>query len=533
MRLARGLLVLLVCCSCSPAKKPLNVIWLVADDMSLELGVYGDRIARTPNLDRLAAQGVRFTNVFATSPTCAPSRTALITGVQATSIGAQHHRSEDGGYRPVPPPDLKTFTEQLREANYYAGNVVKLDYQFSGILADAPITNWDEQIFGDWGNRRPGQAFFLYATDLSTHESHFVETPSQLDSVTETDPASIVLPPYYPDTPLVRIDFARYYDAVAHMDAAFGKLLDRLAAEGLENDTIVFFFSDNGRPFPRDKRWLYDGGLHGPLIVRWPGHLAAGTTNDELISYLDFAPTVLSVAGLPVPAKMAGRVFLGDHARPAPDFVFSTADRRDEEMDRMRAVRDVQFKYIRNYRPDVAYGAPIAYRDRLATIQELHRLHDANQLSPPADWFFQPSKAPEELYDSLTDPLELTNLAADPSYANVLERMRAAETQWEIDSDDTGAIPEAELQERFWPGKVQPTTAPPVVAPMAAKNNRVPVRISSDVAGASLSYSITGGDAVSDWHIYTAPVVLERGQTLHAVAVRYGWAQSAESTFSF
>lgn len=509
-----------ISCHSAPPRPP-NILWIVAEDMNLELGAYGDPVARTPNLDRLAAEGVRFTNVFAASPVCAPSRASLVTGVHATSIGAQHMRSSDGGYRPVPPPEVKTFTELLRAAGYWAGNVVKLDYQFSGVLNDAPITNWDDEAGADWADRREGQPFFFYATSMSTHEGQLHGGPHAL----ETDPASVTIPPYYPDTPAVRADFARFYDNVARMDAELGAVLDRLEEEGLADDTVVFFFADNGRGFPRDKRWVYDGGIHEPLIVRWPGHLAPGTTNDALVSFVDLAPTVLSIAGVPVPSWMQGRVFLGDDAEPPPEFVFASSDRNDEATDRIRAVRDRAFKYIRNYMPEVPYGQTIAYRDQLATMQEIHRLESEGQLVSPADWYFVATKPEEELYDVVADPYELVNLAGDPAYLDVLERMRAAHARWVIDTGDTGATPEPELAETFWPGGVQPVTPAPAIDAAPLDGGQVEATIYSDVEGASIAYRVEGAEPPT-WQLYVDPVVLAPGETLEAVAVRYGWAES-------
>jgi arylsulfatase A-like enzyme len=239
-----------------------NIVWIVADDMSFEIGAYGDAVARTPNLDRLAREGVRYTNAFATSGVCAPSRAALVTGMYATSIGAHHMRSRQGGYQPVPPPEVKTFTEYLRAAGYYTSNLGKLDYQFSGVGNGAPLTNWDDPN-GSYRGRAPGQPFFAMVNLFETHESQLFGSAE-----VATEPALVAPPPYYPDTAAVRHDLARHYDNVARLDAKVGELLAMLEADGVADDTAVFFFADNGRGLPRDKRWIYDGGVHLPLIVR-------------------------------------------------------------------------------------------------------------------------------------------------------------------------------------------------------------------------------------------------------------------------
>jgi arylsulfatase A-like enzyme len=504
-----------------------NVLWIVADDMGFEIGAFGDPLARTPNLDRLAREGVRYRNAFATSGVCAPSRAALFTGMYATAIGAHHMRSTGGGYQPVPPPWVKTFTEYLRAAGYYASSQGKLDYQFSGVLDGAPLTNWDDAN-GDWHGRAPDQPFFAHVAIFDTHESRLIgEHPTQ------TDPDAVSVAPYYPDTAVVRRDLARHYDNVASLDAKVGHLLDRLDAEGLADDTIVFFFPDNGRGLPRDKRWVYDGGIHAPLIVRWPGRLAPGTLDERLLSYVDFAPTVLALAGVPVPAHLPGRVFLGPDADPEPEFVFAAEDRNDEATDRIRAVRDRRFKYVRNYQPDTPYGQPIAFRDLLGTMQEIFRLHDEGRLVPPADWYYRPAKPVEELYDTRSDPFELDDLAGRPEHRARLARMRAAHERWVAETGDLGALPEQELAEQYWPGGVQPVTPPPAIEPAGGTSERpVEVTIRSDVESASIAYTIADGVA-PHWKLYTGPILLAAGATVRARAVRYGWSDSATASASF
>ncbi len=536
--MARVGILLTLCCAllaCSdgsdapvgaPEVRP-NVVWIVADDMSFEIGAFGDPLARTPNLDRLAREGVRYTNAFATAGVCAPSRAALITGMYATSIGAHHMRSLQGGYRPVPPPDVKTFTEYLRAAGYYTSSSGKLDYQFSGILNEAPLTNWDNAN-GDWRGRAPGQPFFAHITIFDTHESQLFG-----DKAVTTDPEAVTVPPYYPDTPLVRHDLARYYDNVASLDEKVGRILAKLEEDGVLDDTVVFFFPDNGRPFPRDKRWVYDGGIHEPLIVHWPGHLEPGTVDSELVSFVDFAPTALSLAAVPVPPNMQGRVFLGSGREAEPEFIFAAADRNDEAADRIRAVRDRRYKYLRNYHPETPYGQSIEFRNNLATMQEIFRLHEVGLLKPPADWYYRETKPIEELYDTESDPFELSNLAGRPEHQAQLERMRAAHEDWITRTSDLGTVPEAELAERFWPGGIQPGTPPPTIEPEGGVFSLpVEVTIHSDVAGASLAYTLEEG-VPANWNLYTDSITVPASCTLRARAVRYGWADSTVTSAHF
>ncbi len=504
-----------------------NIVWIVSEDMNFEIGAFGDPAAVTPRIDELALQGVRYTNVFATSGVCAPSRAALITGMYATSIGAHHMRSSGGGYQPVPPPEVKTFTEHLRAAGYYTSNLGKTDYQFSGVFGDAPRTNWDEPN-GDWRGRASNQPFFAYITLFVTHESLLFG-----DREPATDPASVTVPPYYPDTPLVRRDFARLYDNVASMDDSVGVILDALIEDGVEDETVVFFFPDNGRGFPRDKRWVYDGGIHEPLVIRWPDGRDADATVDRLISFVDFAPTVLSLAGVPIPPYMEGHAFLGPQAVAEREFVFAAADRHDEAVDRIRAVRDKRYKYIRNYQPDTPYGQHISFRNNLATMQEIFRLEDEQSLFAPADWYFRTTKPVEELYDTETDPFEITNLADRDEVQPILQRMREAHLDWVERTGDLGAVPESELAERYWPGGTQPQTQAPVFSPAESSDSTpLEVSISSPTEGASIAYTFDIGEEPL-WQLYTEPVLIDSNATLRARAHRYGFSESSETQSQF
>jgi arylsulfatase A-like enzyme len=353
-------------------------------------------------------------------------------------------------------------------------------------------------------------------------------------SNTDTDPARVRVPPYYPDTQLVRQDFARHYDNVARMDGQVGEILAMLEADGVADETIVFFFADNGRGFPRDKRWVYDGGIHLPLIIRSPSALEPGSVDDQLISYVDLAPTVLALAGVDAPDHMHGRPFLGHNAKSEPDYIFAAEDRHDEASDRIRAVRDKRFKYIRNYAPDKPYGQTVRFRDNLATMQEIFRLHDEGTLSPPADWYYVSNKPVEELYDTDTDPYELTNLAGNEEYRSVLERMRRAHQRWVEETGDLGAIAEADLAQRFWPGGVQPHTPSPQFTPAGGSfTTPVEVTLNAPEPGASIAYSFDDAGAPTDWFLYTGPITLHATTTLRARAIRYGWAESDESRVTF
>ena len=507
-----------------------NILWITTEDMSPRLGAYGDTLARTPNLDRFAEAGTRYTNAFSVSGVCAPSRSALITGVYPISIGTHQMRTTHeapglpGPYLAVPPPEVKAFTEYLRAAGYYTSNNAKTDYQFG-----TPVTAWDESSNeAHWRNREPGQPFFSVFNSTRTHESKV--WPDSTEERT-TPREAVVVPPYYPDTDVVREDLARHYDNIARMDTWVGEILAELEADGLADSTIVFFYSDHGDGLPRAKRWVYDSGLHVPLMIRWPEALrperyAPGSTEERLVSFVDFGPTVLSIADVEVPASMQGKPFLGGQEVGPRDYIYAARDRHDEAYDRMRAVRDDRFKYIRNYMPETAYVQPIAYRDRMPTMQELLRLSEEGRLEGPQALWFRQTRPEEELYDTHADPHEVGNLADDPEYQDVLERMRGALDAWLERVGDMGATPEAEMVEAMWPGGEQPTTEPPVIL-AEREGEAVRVEITSPTEGASVAYTTDAGEDAR-WKLYDGPFEVAPGTAVRAKAIRYGYAESKE-----
>ncbi len=504
-----------------------NIVLLMAEDIGHELGAYGDPVAITPTIDRLAAEGQRYDMAFSPSGVCAPARTSLIMGTYPTTIGGHHMRASRLDYEMVPPPEMKAYTETLRGAGYYCTNNQKTDYQMGGVQGTPPSI-WDESgSAADWRGREPGQPFVSVFTFPETHESRLFG-PSD----GPTDPADIEVPPYYPDTPVVREDYVRYYNNLVIMDSLVAEILERLETDGLTDSTLVVFVGDNGAGFPRDKRWVYDGGIHVPMIVRFPGRIEAGSVNDQLVSFLDFAPTFLTLGQVEVPAHMPGRVFLGPDREPPPEYVFAASDRDGEAEDRIRAVRDLQYKYIRHYRPNEPYGQTIAFRDQLATMQEIYRLEAAGELSPPARWYFE-NKPVEELYDTTSDPFEIDNRTDDPALADVLARMRAAHESWRDRYDVWGDVEESSMIEQFWPGGEQPVTAPPEINPRGGTfEGAVAVQLSSTTEGASIEYTVDPGNQPR-WRLYTGEFGMDQSATLRARAVRYGFATSELATASF
>lgn len=453
---------ILVSCSCSAlaaAERP-NILWITAEDMSPTLGCYGDEFATTPHLDAFARESVRYTRAFASAPVCSPSRSTLITGCYATSLGTMQMRSA------FPIPDfMRGFPAVLRrELGYYTSNNVKTDYN-TGSSERIIAASWDESGPTAHWRKNPDEKrpFFSIFNLMTTHQSRTMvwpyekfqaEVQGKLDREGIHDPAEVPLPPYYVDTPVVRRAMARFYDCVSVMDQEVGAIFAQLEADGLAEDTIVFFYSDHGSGMPRHKRALLDSGMHVPLMVRFPEkwqHLAParpGQTSDRLVSFVDFGPTVLSLAGAAIPAFMQGVPFLGEALGAPRRYVYGHRDRVDEAMDLARSVRDERFLYIRNYRPHLGYNQPTAWPDQGAIRHEFYRLAEEKLMSA-AQWHFAgPRRDREELYDCVADPQNLKNLAISAEHGEDLARLRAAHHAQIRESMDLGFVPEVSLWEQ-------------------------------------------------------------------------------------
>jgi len=417
-----------------------NILWITSEDNGPFFGCYGDAYATTPNFDRLASEGVLCLNAFANAPVCAPARSTIISGMYACSLGTHPMRSTY-----AIPSDIKFFPQYLREAGYYCTNCSKEDYNMR-----KPPGTWDDSSAkAHYRNRQAGQPFFAVFNLTVSHESSIHKSAPK----TSHDPAKAPLPPYHPDTPTIRHDWAQYYDKVQALDAQVGGILANLEKDGLAEDTIVFYYSDHGGVLPRSKRFLYDTGTRVPMIVRFPKkyqHLAPGkpgTRTDRLVSFVDLAPTVLGLAGIPVPENMQGEAFLGPEAREPREYVYLFRARMDERYDMMRAVRDKQFKYIRNYMPHRIYGQYLEYLWKMPATRSWEEEYKAGRCNPTQSIFWGPKPA-EELYDVAKDPYEVNNLAANPAHADVLERMRRALRDWILKIRDTGFLPEGDMVER-------------------------------------------------------------------------------------
>jgi N-sulfoglucosamine sulfohydrolase len=435
----RPLLVLLTVLAMTAAERP-NVVWIVSEDNSPGLGCYGEPLARTPVLDGLARQGVRYTNARSAAPVCAPSRCSIITARFASALGTQGMRSR----WPIP-EGVRYFPEYLREAGYYCTNNAKTDYNIGN---DRVKEAWDENgKNAHWRSRPEGKPFFAVFNTELTHESSLHKRQPLT-----TDPAAVRIPAYLPDLPAVRQDIAQYHDRIALMDAFVGARLKELEEAGLLDVTIVIYYSDHGGAIPRGKRFLYDSGTLVPLIVRVPERFkdlapqAIGTVCDDHVSLIDLGPTVLSWCGVPLPTGIHGRAIAGPAKSPAPVVGFAFRDRMDEKFDSSRAVYDHRFTYIRNYDPLVPHGQHLGYLWQAASMQAWAAAFSAGTLTAPQAAFFKP-KAVEELYDRAGDPDHVVNLVTDPAHAGHLARLRTALNERLMAIRDSVAAPEPLLHD--------------------------------------------------------------------------------------
>jgi uncharacterized sulfatase len=426
-----------------------NVLWITCEDTSPHLGCYGDMLAATPHLDALAREAVRFTQAFAYTGVCAPSRSCLITGVYPMRLGSHHMRSSTWL-----PEKVKCFPQYLRAAGYYCTNNVKQDYNFA-----APPETWDESSNqAHWRKRKPGQPFFSVFNFTVCHQSQifatqerYLQNTRRLTPQQRHDPAAIRVPPIHPDIPEFRQEWARHYDNVTAMDYQVGDLLQQLQQDGLAEDTIVFFFSDHGTGMPSIKNYAWDVSLRVPLLIRFPTkwqHLApgrAGETTDRLVSFVDFAPTMLSLCGVEIPAYMQGAAFLGGQGGQPRRYVYGGADRHGERLDTTRYVHDGRLHYLRNFQRHLPAWQFISYVDQHASMRAWQQMHEEGRLSGAAARFFASPRPAEELYDVQADPWETRNLAGDPQYRDDLERLRAECSDWMQRTGDLGLLPEREV----------------------------------------------------------------------------------------
>jgi N-sulfoglucosamine sulfohydrolase len=512
------------------SEPPLNVVWINVEDMSPWLACYGDETVATPNIDRLAAEGVRYVNAFATTPVCAPSRSTLITGCWATRIGSMHMRTGNPSkaalarnpeayagippYEAVPPAEVRCFPELLRREGWFCTNRAKTDYQFR-----APDTVWDHSHGrAHWRQRPdPGIPFFAVFNLGVTHESGtFANTRRQLEVVSPDD---VVVPPYLPDTPTARADLARTYDNIAAMDRQVGRLIEELEADGLLGTTVVMFFSDHGVGLPPGKLRVYDP----PLIIRWPAVMDRRGIETRVVSFEDFAPTVLSILGIEPPAWMDGVAFAGDFAAEDDGLAYIHADRMDAVRDRTRAVTDGRYRYVRNLMPERPRLYNVAYAEGIPMMADIHALRAAGTATPAQWQIIDPTKPAEEFYDTTTDPHEVVNLIDAPAHADRIAAMRRSLDAWIKRTGDLGMIDDegAMVRERLWNGaEAKPRTALPELRIEESNGVRFAV-VTCDTDGASIGWRWKGDE---EWRVYDGRIRLpQTAATIELLTHRIGY----------
>jgi arylsulfatase A-like enzyme len=419
-----------------------NFLWLIAEDFGPELACYGTKQVFSPNIDALAASGMRYTRAYSTAPVCSASRSAFMTGMYQTTIGAHNHRSHrDDGYEL--PAGVKVVTNWFRDAGYYTANVRELPGSFG--FKGSGKTDWN---FSHDGKPFDGAAW----SDLKSHQPfvaqiNFQETHRKFHAPEKADPKLVEIPPYYPDHEITRKDWAQYLDAASELDRKVGLILEQLEADGLADNTVVVFTADHGQAHVRGKQFCYEEGLHVPLVIRWPAGIAApkgyaaGTVTDRFVESIDLAPTMLALGGADKPRGMQGQVFLGDKAEPARKYAFGARDRCDETVFRLRTVRDARYRYIRNFTPERPFLQDNDYKERSYPVWNLLKeLHAQGKLTPAQEFLCQPTMPAEELYDLEADPHQINNLAVfpKPATSEKLKELRGVLDKWIEDTNDQG-----------------------------------------------------------------------------------------------
>lgn len=514
-------------------EKP-NILWLVAEDLSPIIPAYGDSTVSTPNIDRLAREGVKYTHFYSPSGVCAPSRAAIATGMYPTRIGAHHMRTgpwfrftikdraianySRTAYEAMPPPEVHMMSTYLRKKGYYCANNPKEDYQFR-----SEMTAWDESSFdAHWRNRDPDQPFFAIFNLDHTHESMIWRKAN--DSLRVPADLDVPVPPYLPETETALKDIRRLYSSIKEMDDRVGELLDELEAAGELENTIIFWYTDHGGPLPRQKRTVYESGIHVPMIIRFPQKQLAGEVDDQLLSFIDLKPTVLSMVGIKPPEYVDGKAWMGKYRHETSrKYLFASADRFDNETDKIRAAFDHRYKLIRYYNTNQPYYLPVKYRETMPIMKELLRLKEEGKLSPEQAQWFRPTKDSIEFFDTTADPYELNNLADDPAYKEKINELRMVLDQWIREMDDKGMMSEEQYVDSIWPDGEQPVTKKPEVS-----ITNESISLSTETEGASIGYqwAQSTSELTNRWDIYTGSFPVKTNDSLFVRAHRIGYRPS-------
>lgn len=506
--------------------QPLNIVWLVAEDQSPEwFPMYGDTTISLPNLEALSRDGIVFDNAYSPAPVCAPARSSIITGMYPTTLGTHNMRThapwrgqgnkpypnlDIPSYSPLVPNGVRMFTQYLREEGYYCSNGPKEDYNFQKLTSA-----WDESgKEHHFRKRGAGQPFFSVFNFSVCHESQIWARGT--DSLF-VSPSQVNVPPYFPDNDTIRHDLAVNYSNLKRLDDQIGAVISDLKEDGLYDRSVIFFYADHGGPFPRHKRALYETGTKVPMVIKFPQNKNAGTRDTRFISFIDLAPTVLSLAGIKPPKVMQGVAQFGPfEVTDKPRYTFHASDRFDGVYDRLRAVRSERYKYIKSFDTTLSHALPVKYREQMPMMRELRRLYAAGQLKPEASRWLAPTKPQEELYDLQNDPHELHNLARSLELRDTLLHLRTVLQAWMEKTNDLGEIPEMDLIVKWLPQGQQPQLAP---LEMEEKNGQI--RLISRKPDATILWKSPQG---SLWNIYTEP--LPNTHSFEAKAERIGYQDS-------
>lgn len=519
-----------------------NILCVVTEDISCYLSCYGDPNAKTPNLDRFASEGIRYTNMHTPNGVSSPSRFALITGMYPSTIGGNYMRAAFHNYEVCLPDEMKAYTEFLREAGYFCTAAGKTDYQIGVTPAQ-----WDENGFtASWKNCPEGTPFMSIINIMTTHESMIWSRKDEL----EIQPEDIDMSrfPYLPDDPVIRKDLARMYTNIAIMDRQAQAYFDEIEAAGLADNTIIIWYSDNGGPIPRGKRSIYNTGTNVPFMVKFPNGYRAGEVDNRLLSFVDIPATILSLAGVEVPEYMHGKPFLGSqNAKPA-EYIYAARDRYDGVTDHSASVRDHRFHYVRNYMPETCNYLDNDYRLSMPMMKRMLEMRDAGELNEDQMKYFQAPRPVEEFYDLLNDPYELNNLADDPAFRYDFERLKAEFDRWN-NSDNIlwNTKTEEEWIAEFKPNGQQRVVSDPVVNEVAdgfevfcstpgvsfvykiADKKPEKPKVDTDAQRKGMNLGMGRGmDPSKGWSYYTGPVKVEKGKYLIVKACRTGYKTSNE-----
>tara|TARA_B110000090_G_scaffold210033_1_gene269511 strand:+ start:1548 stop:3233 length:1686 start_codon:yes stop_codon:yes gene_type:complete len=529
---------------CKSTDEKLNVIWISCEDMGPVLGTYGVNEISTPNIDKLAEQGVKYTNAYSTVGVCAPSRFSIITGMYPARLGAHNMRSgnfytykdpdkltykqnkgvvDKSGenvpeYEVVTPANVKVFTEYLRNENYYCVNNNKCDYQFN-----SPFTAWDEVSGNISYKDRPENTPFFYVKNLMvTHESRIW---LRKDEPITVDKNILKIPAYYPDIPEVRNDIAIKYSNIQEMDRQVGEIISDLKNDNLLDKTIIFFWSDHGGNLLRQKRAVGNSGLKVPLIVRFPDGYRSGEVDDRIVSLMDLGPTTMSLLGIKPPLFLDGKAFLGKFKTKPRSYAFGSADRFDESTDMQRSVIDGRYVYIKNFMPELPLIYKNKYREQVSMNKKIIQMSNDNELIGDSKYIFMKTKQEEELYDLKYDPYEVNNIANNPDYKDKLIELRDALKSWQNEIDDKGFTNESELINEFWPNMIQPLTKSVEITVL---DNIILLKC--DTSGASIGYQIGSQIGSQNWNLYNKPFNIFPNQKIATRAIKIGYKASAITT---